>query len=174
MLRLLITLLVGTAGGLAAHRFRIPGGAFLGAMLAVGIYNVLGFETYMPPQIRVGVQILVGCLLGLSLNRNAFKELRTVIKPALVIIFSLLMCSLTTGFIVYKFCNLDLYTAFPSSSAGGMPELSLLAVSMGGDGPKVAILHLVRLISVIATMPLILHVLEKLLLKGNKSKGEIK
>jgi len=168
MLRLLITLLVGTAGGLAAHRFRIPGGAFLGSMLAVGIYNSLGFEAFLPPQARMCAQILVGCVLGLSLNRSAFMELKSVIKPALIIVISLLMCSVTTGFIVYKFCNLDLYTAFPSSSAGGMPELSLLAVSMGGDGPKVAILHLVRLISVIATMPVILHVLEKLLLKGNK------
>jgi len=168
MVRLLITLLVGSAGGLAGHKLRIPGGAFFGSMLAVGIYNSLGFEAFMPLQMRVGAQILVGCLLGLSLSRDAFKELKTVIRPALIIIMSLLIGGLTAGFIVYKFCNLDIYTAFLSSSAGGMPELSLLAISLGGDGPKVAVMHLARLFTVVSTMPLILHVVRKLLKKDNK------
>ena len=122
----------------------------------------------MPIKLRVGAQLLVGCLLGLSLNRKAFKEFKSVIKPALVITVSLLMCGITTGFIIYKFCKLDIYTAFPSCSAGGMSELSLLAVSLGGDGPKVVVLHLIRMITAVSTMPFIIHVLEKLFHKSNK------
>jgi uncharacterized membrane protein AbrB (regulator of aidB expression) len=80
------------------------------------------------------------------------------------------MCSLATGFILNKFCKLDIYTAFCSSAAGGMPELSLLAISMGGDGPKVAVLHLIRLITVVSAMPILIRVLDKLL---NKNKEQI-
>ena len=165
--RLLITLLVGSAGGLTGFYSRVPAGVLLGSMLAVGIYNCVGSKAFMPPQVRVGARIVVGSLLGLSLNLNAVMELKNAIIPALIIIVSLLMWAVIAGFIIYKFCRLDIHTAFLSCAPGGMAEFSLLAISLGGDGPKVVLLQTVRLISVIAFTPLILHVLEKLLLKGN-------
>ena len=168
MTHLLVTLLVGTAGGLAGYKLRLPAGALLGSMLAVGIFNCLGLQAYMPLEARIGAQILVGCLLGLNLNLETFRQFKTLIKPALIIIISLLTCGVVTGFVLYKFCKLDMYTAFLCCTAGGMTELSLLAVTLGGDGPKVALLHMIRMISVIATMPVIIKLLEKLLLKANK------
>ena len=170
----LFTLLAGTVGGLVAYKLRIPAGAMFGSMLAVGIYSSLGFHVFMPSQARIGAQILVGCLLGLSLNRNTFIQLKSVIIPALVIVTSLLIGGLVTGFILFKFCGLDIHTAFLSSSAGGMTELSLLALALGGDGPKVVLLHLIRLLAVVFTMPAILHVFGKLFKKGNnKVEGTI-
>ena len=169
MIRLLITLLAGSAGGLAGMKLRLPAGPLIGSMLAVGIYNCLGFQAFIPPQARIGSQIIIGCILGLNLNRNTFMQLRSVIKPALVITVSLLICGLTIGFILFKFFGFDMYTAFLCSSAGGgVAELSILAASMGGDGPKVAVLHLIRMITVVAAVPMILHGVEKLFQKGKK------
>ena len=167
MVRVLITLLVGSTGGLLGYILGIPVGALLGSMLAVGIYNCLGFQAFMPSHIRVGAQIMIGCLLGLNLNLNTFMELRTIIVPALVLVTMLLTWGIMTGFIVFKFCKLDMPTAFLSSSAGGMTELSLLAESLGGDGPKVVLLHFFRLITVVSVMPVILFVLERLFQNGN-------
>jgi membrane AbrB-like protein len=163
MKRLIITLFVGSAGGLLGYKLGIPVGALLGSMLAVGIYNCLGFESFMPVRVRVGAQIIVGCLLGLNLNPGTFMELKTIIVPALIIVTMLLAWGLITGFIVYKFFKVDLYTAFLSSSPGGMTELSLIASSMGGDGPKVVLLHTVRLLSIVSILPLLLLVVEKIL-----------
>ena len=168
MTHLLITLLIGSVGGLAGYKLRLPAGALLGSMVTVAIYNCLGFEVFMPTEARVIVQILVGCLLGLSLNRETFMQLKTAIKPAIAICLILLTGCLITGFILFKFCKLDIYTAFLSSTAGGMTELTLLAVTLGGDGPKVAILHLIRMITVVSTMPVLLHIVEKLLLRDIK------
>ena len=165
MVNLLITLLIGASGGLLAHKLRVPSGALLGSMAAVGIYNCLGFEAFMPVQARVGAQIVVGCILGLRLNRSAFLSLKTVIKPVLIVVPSMLGISLFTGFILFRFCDLDFYTAFLSSTTGGLAELSLLAVALGGDGPKVAILQTIRMITVVSTMPFIIKIMEKLLLK---------
>ena len=162
------TLLVGVVGGLIGHKLRIPVGAMVGSMLAVGIYSSLGFDVFMPYQARIGAQILVGCILGLSLNRNTFIQLKSIIIPALVISISLLTGGLVTGFILFKFLELDIYTAFLGSSAGGMTELSLLALSIGGDGAKIAMLHLIRLLTVVFVMPAILHLFGKLFQKGNK------
>ena len=168
MVRLFITLLVGSAGGLSAYKLRLPSGPLLGSMLAVGIYNCLGFEAFMPAQMRVGVQIVIGCILGLRLTRDTFVQLKIIIKPLLVIVVLLMASGLATGFVLYKFCNLDVYTAFLSSTPGGMTELSLLAATIGGDGPKVALLHTVRAITVVTVTPMMLHVMDKLLQKNKK------
>lgn len=167
MIRLLITILVGTIGGLAGYKLRIPGGVLLGSMLAVGLYNSLGFQAFMPVQVHRSAQIVIGSLLGLNLNLSYFMEFRAIFMPALIIITILLIWGIMTGFMVFKLCKLDMNTAFLSSSAGGMTELSLLAISMGGDGAKVALLHLIRLITIISVMPIILLVLERLFQSGN-------
>ena len=165
----LITLLAGTIGGLAAYRLRLPAGPMLGAMIMVGIVNCFGFESFMPAQLRIGVQILMGCILGLRLNREAFMDFKKVIKPVLIIVPSLVFFGLTTGFILYKFFDLDVYTAFLSTTPGGMAELSLLAATLGGDGPSVAILHTLRLITVISLTPVILHFVTKRYNKNNEA-----
>jgi membrane AbrB-like protein len=166
MERLVITLLVGSVGGIIGYLLKLTAGALLGSMVAVGVYNCLGFQAVMPPQVRIGVQVVVGCMLGLNLNRAAFAELKTVLVPAIVIISALLIFGLITGFIVYKVSKLDVPTAFLSSSAGGMTELSLLAVTLGADGPKVAILHSIRMITVVSVMPSILNLLLKIFPQG--------
>ena len=171
MTRILITLLIGAIGGLTGYFLRLPAGVLVGSMLAVGLCNCfggrLGFQAYMPAKVRIGGQILIGCLLGLNLNPNTIMELRTIWAPALAIVVILLVSGCFTGFMVHKICKIDLCTAILSSSAGGLTELSVLAASLGVDGPKVAIIHLIRIITVITTMPLILTVLERILLNGN-------
>ncbi len=155
--RLLITLLIGTSGGLAGYYSRFPAGTLLGAMLAVGIYNSLGFQSFMHPCVRIGVQIVVGCMLGLNLNRNTFMELKTIVVPVIIIVISLLVFGILIGLVIYKFCKLDLATALLGSAPGGMTELSLLAVSLGANGPKVALLHAIRMITIVSVMPSILN-----------------
>ena len=167
MIRIFLTLLVGTIGGLTGYFLRLPAGVMIGSMLAVGVYNCLSFKADMPAKVRIGGQILIGTLLGLNLNPQTIMELRTILLPALIIVVILLFSGCVTGLIVHKICKVDLHTAILCSSAGGLTELSVLATSLGGDGPKVAIIHLLRVITVVATMPIILTALEKLLLNGN-------
>ena len=171
MINLFLTLIIGSAGGLIGQKLRLPSGALLGSMIAVGIYNCLGFQSYMPAQVRIGTQIAIGCLLGLSLNRETFKQLKTVIKPVLIIVPSLILFGLTAGFVLFRFFNLDVFTAFLSSMPGGMTELSLLAASLGGDGPRVALLHMIRMISVVSITPVILQIIKKYRQKNKKEPG---
>jgi membrane AbrB-like protein len=156
MERLLITLLVGAAGGICGYILRMPAGAMIGAMLAVGLYNCLGFQSYMPRGFRTVAQILLGCMLGLSFTRQTFHDLKTLIGPVVVVVFSALLFCLILGFVLHKFFGLELATAFLGSSPGGMTELSALAIDMGADGPKVALLQLIRMLSTVIFLPTII------------------
>ncbi|NPV54892.1 MAG: hypothetical protein HPY71_15480 [Firmicutes bacterium] len=42
MNRFIVTIIVATIGGLAGYKLRIPAGAMIGAMFAVGVYNIIG------------------------------------------------------------------------------------------------------------------------------------
>jgi membrane AbrB-like protein len=156
MERLVITLLVGTAGGLLGYFLRIPAGTMLGAMVAVGIYNVIGSQAYMPAVFRVAAQIILGCMLGMSINRGTLGELKLLAAPALVVVVSVMLFCLGMGFILHKFFGLDLATAFFGCAPGGMSEMSILALTTGADGPKVALLQLIRMLSIVSFLPSIL------------------
>jgi membrane AbrB-like protein len=161
MERLVITLLIGSAGGLLGYFLRIPAGAMIGAMLAVGIYNCLGFQSHIPAGFRTAAQILLGCTLGLSITRQTLHDMRLIIGPALIVVFSALLFCFVLGFILHKFFGLDWATAFLGSSPGGMTELSALAMDMGADGPKVAFLQLIRMLSIVVFLPTIIGILVK-------------
>ena len=165
MKNIFFTLLIGTAGGILGLLSGFPAGVLVGSMLAVGISNCIGFKANMPVQFRVCGQVVIGCLLGLNLNPESIAELSTVWAPALTIVLALLLSGFITGFLVHKICKVDIPTAILSSSAGGLTELSVLAVSLGVDGPKVAIVHLVRILTVITTMPILITLLERLLVR---------
>jgi len=73
-----------------------------------------------------------------------------------------MILGLSTGFVLHYVFGLDVYTAFLSTTPGGLVELSLLAEALGGDGPRVAILHTLRLITVISVTPIILGLITKI------------
>ena len=164
MKSLFLTLFIGSIGGITGYLLQLPAGPLIGSMLAVGISNCLGFKSYMPANVRVICRIIVGCLLGLNLNPKTIMELKTIFLPALIIVSFLFFAGCFIGFVVHKTCKMDIYTAILGSSAGGLTELSILAESIGGDGPKVAVIHLVRILTIITSVPFILTLLEKLLL----------
>lgn len=155
--RIALTLLVAAIGGYIGIRLKMPAGALVGAMLAVAISNLgFGFSGVIPTNFRTVAQIVVGGILGLSITRQTVAELRTIALPVAVLVFSMIGLSLVAGFILAKVTGWDMATAFFSSSPGGMTEMTLASMSFGADTPKVALLQLVRMISVISLMPLIL------------------
>lgn len=157
MARIALTLLIAAIGGYIGLRLKMPAGALIGGMLAVAIANLgFGFDGAIPANFRTVAQIIVGGILGLSITRQTVAELRTIALPVGVLVVSMLGLSLIAGFILAKVTGWDLATAFFSSSPGGMTEMTLASMSFGADTPKVALLQLVRMISVISFLPLIL------------------
>ncbi len=155
--RLLGTLVIATVGGLIGLKLRIPAGPMVGAMLAVGTANLIGFPSTMPAYFRTGAQIVVGGMVGLSVTRETFVGLKGVAGPALILILSMIGFGLLAGFVISKVTNMDIITAFFSSTPGGMMEMTLMAESSGGDGAKVALMQLARFMGIVLIMPLVIR-----------------
>lgn len=157
MERFFLTMMVATVGGLIGLKLKIPAGALIGAMFAVGIYNIMGRESYIPANVRIAIQIVAGAMIGLQVGKDTILGLKDMVVPAVIIIFGVVVINLVIGLLIAKFSNLDLATSLFASAPGGLTEMTLAANALGADTPKVALLQLLRLVSVITILPLILR-----------------
>lgn len=166
--KLVGTLVAATAGGLLFYKLRVPAGALLGSMLAVAVYNLVTDKAVIPYSLRVATQILAGAYIGMRVNREALATLKTMILPVAIIVLAMLTVNLIVGFVLYKLTRLDLATCLFGAAPAGVVEMTLAGEALGADAPKVALMQLVRMFSVISLMPFILRAALNLL---NRSPG---
>jgi membrane AbrB-like protein len=150
------TIFFAAIGGLLLNLTNIPAGSMIGAMLATVIASLTIKPAYVPPKFPRVLQTCVGALIGSGIGMSELAAMADILVPAVMLVTVLLIANFVFGFIMYKATKLDLVTALLSTSAGGLTEMALIAGEMGADAPKVAVLHLVRLISVIAFFPTII------------------
>ena len=156
-----ITLLVATAGGLAGYKIGLPAGAFVGAMIFVAVYNLIKNNAMVPEQLTIAAQIILGAVVGAGLTINTLKGFKELIIPIAIFLTLLFVFSILSAFIISKFTNLDIVTAFFSCSPGGLAEMSIVAESYKANVPVVALIQLSRLLGVILIYPIIAKIFIK-------------
>lgn len=145
------TLILAGIGGYIGWRLKIPAGAMVGSMFAVAAGSLLKVELGpLPAYSKTIVQVILGAILGLGLKNTNLDLLKSLLLPAGLIIVVLMAAGFLTAFILNRFFGFNMMTAIFSSTPGGMTELSIVATEMNADSPVVAILQLIRLMSVIA------------------------
>ncbi len=156
--KLIVTLLVATAGGLLCHQLKIPAGALIGSMVAVALLNIFFSRGFVPKNFQIVVQILAGAMIGTRITKSTILELKTIVVPAIIIVIGVVVINFTIGLLIAKFSKMDLATALFASAPGGQTEMTIAAEAMGADTPKVAVLQLLRLISVVTFLPILLKI----------------
>ncbi len=162
MLPLFYTVLAAVAGGLLVKALKVPAGAMIGAMAAVALLNIFTGEAFLPTEIKTVVQAIAGTFIGVGIRKEDVLALKKVIKPAVIIVVSVIILTLTMGFLLYFFTEYDLVTALFCCAPGGVVDMALISFDMGADTSIVSVLQLVRLISVIALFPPIVTQVVKL------------
>jgi len=173
MTNLIITLIVGIIGGLLALRFRIPAGAMIGAMIAVALFNVFTGDAFLPQNVRIITQIAAGAFIGAKVRYKDVQELRLMIKPALLMITAMIILNLIMGYIMYRVTEIDLITSLFACAPGGIIDMSLISSDLGADSSKVAVLQLVRLMSVMIIFPPLLKFISFSVTAKDKVKEDI-
>ncbi len=156
---ILLTLCVATIGGIIGIKLKIPAGALVGAMLAVAAIKIGTGRGELPYTFRLVAQIFVGGMLGLNFSMDTIQGLRNLILPATIVVIGLTLFSVILGFTLSKLTGIDLTTALFSVSPGGLTDMTLISGAYGADTPTVALLHLMRLLTVITVLPTIIGAL---------------
>ncbi|ASB96838.1 ammonia monooxygenase [Streptococcus equi subsp. equi] len=153
MLSILMTLFVGTLGGLVAKRLSIPAPFMIGSMVAVALASILTKQVEAINPMKIFAQIISGAYIGQSVSKSDLLNLPKLAKSiiSLMSLFTLNMF-LLGGVFVYCF-DLDPVTALLSCLPGGIMDVSLMAVDMGAKADIVATLQSARLVGMLLFLP---------------------
>lgn len=148
-----ITLLIGTLGGLLAKKCRIPAPFMIGSMLAVGIVSMSFGYVGAEKSLKLFAQIVSGAYIGQTISRSDIVNLPKLWKAicGLMALFTLNMVML--GLVFIHYFHMDPVTAFLSCLPGGIMDVSLMAVDMGAQADVVASLQSARLVSILLILP---------------------
>ena len=153
---LVLYAVAGIAGGLLALRTGIPAAPLAGALLGAALASLSGRldVASWPTGTRTGLEIAIGTVIGTALTASALSELRQLWKPALLITVTLVLTGIVVGLWCSRLLAINPVVALLGAAPGGISGMSLVGAEFG-VGAAVAVLHAVRLITVLLVLPLI-------------------
>ena len=141
MTTFLLLIACGIVGGLLFFFLHIPGGAMLGAVVAVLAVKMLGHvETDTPHLFQLGAQIAIGVMVGNMMTGGALG-----------------------AWLICRSAGLDAGSAILATSPGGLQAVVGMASDLGTNAPAVLAFHLVRLYTVLLLAPFLGWLLHRLL-----------
>jgi hypothetical protein len=150
-----VLILVAIAGGLGGRALGLPAGDLLGSMAAVGVFNVVkGGLPRVHPTLRSLARVGVGLAIAQEITPETLTLLSEMLFPVLILAVVMILSGLLLSLILYKVTDWSYITCLLVSSPGGLTQMSLVADEVGADALTVSVLHTVRLISVLAVLPL--------------------
>lgn len=158
MLELLILIVSGAVGAALAGLLKLPMWPITGAILGSATANLLlDTATVMPLGLSFFAQVLVGTAVGASVLPGFVKQLGALILPAVIVVLSLVVLAVSAA-VLLSYLGL----IAPSESVlgmipGGVGEMVAASSALGADSALVAGIHLIRLLLLIWTLPLLLR-----------------
>lgn len=148
-----LTILVAIAGGCLARRLKVPAGFLVGALVAVAAFNVFTGEAQYYEWLKFLVQVVSGALIGSTVTMADIRGLKSLLLPAAVMIAGMLVVNLGMGTLIWYLSEMDIVTALLGCVPGGVTETTIISGDMGADTPVVALMQLVRFVSVMLVFP---------------------
>jgi hypothetical protein len=152
--RLGLTLAIAGAGMVLAQWMHLPGGPLVGALLVTSAARLLNAPLEAPPNwIKAVGRILLGLGLGAKITPDTLGTIARALGPMLIGIAAVTVLGLSMAQIIHRRTKMPLPTALCSAAPGGLAAMVALADDLSNEGPVVASMHLVRLVSVMLVVP---------------------
>lgn len=155
--QLLLTILCALAVGYLLDKIHLPGGMMVGAVIGSCLLGVLTQQSYMPSPAKTIAQIIAGAFIGAGITRDDVREMKTVLRPALILIPCLLVVNIIAGLLIYSTGTMDLMTALMCCVPGGISDIPMIAADMGADPSIVVTMQFIRLVLGIGVFPLLIR-----------------
>lgn len=155
----LLTMVAALALAAGLQWLRVPAGALIGAMVAVGALSAAGVEPVRVPEpVRFLAFVVIGWLIGQQFGRDTVAVLRGALLPVLITVVVLLGTGALVA-LVLRALGVDPTTAFLAASPGAISQMAAFSTDVGADGPLVTTVHLARVVAVILVAPLAVKLL---------------
>lgn len=154
LLMMVVTLIIGAAGGTGFYLAHLPLPWMLGSMLMIFIFVMAGAPLEAPNRLRPIVIPVIGVMLGSGFDSETFSHLsRWGLSLAGLSFYLALAAALVVPFYI-KVGRLDPITAFFSAMPGGLNEMTVIGGAMGGDDKRIILAHAGRIVVSISIIAL--------------------
>lgn len=158
-LQLVGALVAATTCGLIAERFALPGGLILGAMVgSAAVTLATDSSVTMPEPLRAGAFIVIGAAIGVQMTRQAITQLGPVLVPAVMAGVLIILAGLGIAYLL-RALGISPPGDLLATSPGALSVMSAMAIEQDTGAVEVALFHLVRIVMVILSLPLLVRML---------------
>ena len=159
-LGLLAYLGLGLLGGLAGVRLKIPGGALIGAMLAIICFKLFVKVNWgIPKNFTFVIQVFIGIGVGASFQPALMEAMKKIAIPVMISCIVLVGAGVVLAIVFTRLGLVDIGTAYLGTSPGAMSTISVLALESQAQPMLVVCFHFIRVVFVVLTAPLIFRLL---------------
>lgn len=162
----LAALALGLTGGFLYHLVGMPLAWTLGALTMAAAVAVLGGRWVMPAPLRNLARPVLGVLAGSAFTPTVAASMLAWWDAVIFVLLHSLVITLMGVVFFRRVCRFDRVTAFFAAAPGGLSELTLLGGSLGGHMRTLALVHSVRIVTVVAVVPLLLRLADDNVIGG--------
>ena len=151
---------LAAAGGSLAAFAGLPLAWMLGALGATTAAALSGLRVRVPGGLRTAMVAVLGIMLGSAFTPQIFVDLgRWLYGPLVLVVYLALVAAL--GLVYFRrLAKFDPVTAYFSAMPGGLSEMALVGEAMGGDARTISLVHSVRILLLVLTIPLYFRFVE--------------
>jgi membrane AbrB-like protein len=150
-------------GAPLARLLKIPAAMLVGPMVLSAALHLAGLTDAKPPFVLVAAaQVIVGAAVG---GRFSGVGTREIARAGLVAAgLTVLLLCLTVGFAlaINRITGIGIRDLILAYSPGGLAEMSLVSLALGGDAAFVSTHHIVRIILIVVFAPLLFGMVRRL------------
>ncbi|MGH3345252.1 MAG: AbrB family transcriptional regulator [Carbonactinosporaceae bacterium] len=153
---LVAALAAAACAGLLAQHWNVPGGAILGAMVGAAAVTLWrNVEVQVPAAAQTAALIIIGAALGMQLTRPAMLGVLSALGPALLSAVIIIACGVGITLLL-RALGIAPAEDLLATSPGALSVIGGIAVERGNGAAEVATFHLVRIVLVVLSLPLLL------------------
>lgn len=156
-LRFGATLALAAAGGLLFLWLSIPLPFMLGSMFCVMAAALAGMPVQAPQAIRPPMSVVIGAMLGTSFSPAILQTISLWVVPLAGLTVFVAVAALLCVVLFRRMGNMDLRTAYFAGMPGGLVDMVALADHYGADVRKVALIHSLRILLIVFSVPLLVE-----------------
>jgi len=143
-------------------KIKIPAALLSGTLFASGLLQITEIASYKLPNASINFCLLIlGASVGCRFSEKTIKEIANNSFHGLVATIILVLLSLVAAYVATFFVDTNFLTLILSFSPGGIYEVAVIAIAYNLEPDFVAFHHIIRLLMILFTVPVILKLIKK-------------
>ena len=155
-MNLAVSVVLALGAGYLLDWLGFPAGALIGAMAVIAGLKLSGVDVMeIPGPVRFLALLVIGWDLGTKFNKDLLSAVTNNLLPLVLVVAAFLVMGWVLAWTLWKLGLMDLVTAVLATSTGGLVQMGALTSEMDANAALVVGFHLLRIVAVLLSVPLI-------------------